>query len=84
MRQQGKIYTYFTPDTIVSFVALQFATMLFHIAAAAVLTNIAFMEIYSFYELDNNIAENKLLSDEVKPTKFNIIQLPRPLSVRII
>ncbi|XP_043513681.1 putative gamma-glutamylcyclotransferase CG2811 isoform X1 [Frieseomelitta varia] len=38
--------------------------MLFHIAAAALLTNIAFMEIYSFYELADNIADNKLLSDK--------------------
>ena len=51
-------------------VSLQFATMLFHIAAAAVLTNIAFMEIYSFYELADNIADNKLLSDKVKPNKI--------------
>lgn len=58
--------------------------MLFHIAAAAVLTNVAFMEIYSFYELADNIADNKLLSDKVKPTKFNVIQLSRLLPARII
>lgn len=46
--------------------------MLFHIAAAAMLTNIAVMDIYSFHELPTNIVDMQLLSDEVKPRKFNI------------
>ncbi|XP_033318833.1 putative gamma-glutamylcyclotransferase CG2811 isoform X2 [Bombus bifarius] len=38
--------------------------MLFHIAAAAMLTNIAVMDIYSFHELPTNIVDMQLLSDE--------------------
>lgn len=72
MRQRDQGCTHYTLGGITSFAVLQFATMLFHIAAAAMLTNIAVMDIYSFHELPNNIVDMQLLSDEVKPTKFNI------------
>lgn len=72
MRQRDQGCTHYTLSGITSFAVLQFATMLFHIAAAAMLTNIAVMDIYSFHELPNNIVDMQLLSDEVKPTKFNI------------
>ncbi|KOC66486.1 hypothetical protein WH47_08879 [Habropoda laboriosa] len=53
--------------------------MLFHIAAAAVLTNIAFLEIYSFYDIPEG-RDVQYLSDEVNPP-FNFTffrsQLPR-------
>ncbi|KAK1122444.1 hypothetical protein K0M31_009665 [Melipona bicolor] len=50
--------------------------MLFHIAAAVVLTNIAFMEIYSFYELADNISDNKLLSDEGSKLSVQLLLAP--------
>lgn len=72
MRQRDQGCTHYTLGGITSFAVLQFATMLFHIAAAAMLTNIAVMDIYSFHELPTNIVDMQLLSDEVKPRKFNI------------
>lgn len=58
----------------VSPAALHFPTMLFHIAAAAVLTNIAFFEIYSFYG-HQEATDIQFLPDEVN-SPVQLLLLP--------
>lgn len=69
MRQWGQGYNHSAAGENVSFLALQFPIMLFHVVAAAVLTNIAVLEIYSLYDTEDPV-DVKILSGEIESSRL--------------